>query len=115
MRFSSGHSLQALFGTALVHGRLTYPTALWNQYANDICDDLPHRLRSMIDIPDDLTTPHLDYGLYLLNEVLKDLGTCMQDFNMHLFVHDWGRSAGNPLIAGEINYDFNEETMLQNK
>ena len=50
VRFSSGHLLRALFGTALVHGRVTDPTALWNRYANDICDDLPHRLRSMIDV-----------------------------------------------------------------
>ena len=88
VRFSSGYSLRALFGTALVPGRVTDPTVLWNRYADDICDDLPHRLRSMIDISDDLTTPHLDYGLYLLNEVLSDLGKCLQDFNMPLFVHD---------------------------
>lgn len=27
---------------------------------------LPHRLRSMNDVPNDLTDPHLDYGIDLL-------------------------------------------------
>ena len=115
VRFSSGHALRALFGTALVHGHVTDSTALWIRYANDICDDLPHRLRSMTDVPDDLTTPHLDYGLYLLNEVLSDLGKRLQDYNMPLFTHYWGRSTGNPLIANEMTYDFNEETSLRNE
>ena len=115
VRFSSGHALRALFGTALVHGRVTDPTASWNRYANDICEDLPHRLRSMTDVPDDLMSPHLDYGLYLLNGVLSDLGKRLEDYNMPLFKYDWGRSTGNPLIANEMTYDFNEETTLRNE
>ena len=59
--------------------RVTDPTALWNRYANDIYDDLPHRLRSMTDVPDDLMSPHLDYGLYLLNGGLSDLGKRLED------------------------------------
>ena len=44
--------------------RVTDPTASWYRYANDICDDLPYRLRSITDVPDDLMSPHLDHGLY---------------------------------------------------
>ena len=95
--------------------RVTDPTLLWNRYANDIYDDLPHRLRSMTDVPDDIINPNLDYSLYLLNEVLSDLGKRLEDYNMPLFTYDWGRSTGNPLIANEMTYDFNEETTLRNE
>ena len=33
----------------------------------------------MTDVPDDLISPHLDYGLYLLNGVLSDLGKRLED------------------------------------
>lgn len=63
--FSSGSSLRTLFGTALVHGHVSDPTALWEQFAHHLCDDLPHRLLSMNGVPNNLIDPHLDYGLYL--------------------------------------------------
>ena len=68
--------------------RVTDPTALWIRYANDICDNLPHRLRSITDDPDDLMSPHLDYALCLLNGVLSDLGKRLDDYNMPLFTYD---------------------------
>lgn len=37
--FSSERSLRTLFGTALVQGHVSDPTALLEQSANDICDD----------------------------------------------------------------------------
>lgn len=38
--FSSGHSLRTLFGTALVHGHVSDSTALWEKFANNICDEV---------------------------------------------------------------------------
>ena len=42
----------------------------------------------MTDIPDDLMSPHLDYGLDLFDEVLLKLGKRLEDYNMPLFTYN---------------------------
>ena len=77
--FASGDSLRTLFVTALTNGvGLADSTLIWNRFAEKFCDDLPHRLRLRTDIPEDLVNPHLDYGLYLLAEMLESAGKTLQ-------------------------------------
>lgn len=78
--FSSGHSLKTLFKTLLVHEHVSDPIKLLKQYGNNICNDLPHWLRFINRVPDDLMDPHLDYGHYLLNEILADMGKSLRDY-----------------------------------
>ena len=42
--FASGPQLCSLFVTALVHGSVADPPALWNRFAVSICGDLPYVL-----------------------------------------------------------------------
>lgn len=113
--FSSGYFLQTLFGTALVHGHVSDPIALWEQFANDICDDLPHGLRSLTDVPNNLIDPHLDYGLYLLDEVLAGMGKSLHDYQFLHYSHNWGNSSANPLLAEQLDYDSQREQFLRDE
>lgn len=77
--FASGDSLCTLFVTALTNGvGLADSTLIWNRFAEKFCDDLPHRLQLRTNIPEDLVNPHLDYGLYLLAEMLESAGKTLQ-------------------------------------
>lgn len=107
--FSSGSSLRTLFGTALVHGHVSDPTALWEQFAHHLCDDLPHRLFSMNGVPDNLIDPHLGYGLYLLSEVLAGMGKGLQDYQLPQYSHNWRSSKANPLVAEQLDYNRERE------
>lgn len=66
--------LHALFATSLVHRSISDLVAIWNQFANKFCDDLPYQLQDWPNIPENLINPHYDYGLYLLSELLKESG-----------------------------------------
>lgn len=105
--FSSGYFLRILFGTALVHGHISDPTALWEQFAHHLCDDLPHRLQSLNGVPDNLIDPHLDYGLYLLDEVLAGMGKSSE------YSHDWRSSKANPLLAEQLDYNRERKQSLR--
>ena len=115
IKFASGHALRSLFGLALVHGSVTDPCALWGQFCDSICDDLPNRLKGINDIPSNLLNPHLDYGLYLLNQVLLDLGKHLADFYLPIPIHDWGQTIGNPLIQSEMDYNPRQEQRLRDE
>ena len=126
VQFSSGHSLRALFVMALVHGDITNPQQIWNQFREQFCNDLLHRLRQQSILPSQVVDPHLDYGLYLIQDVLADYGKTLADYGKTLagygktladyqlpsFVHNWACSAGNPLIAAELEYNQPQEAAL---
>jgi hypothetical protein len=97
--FSSGSSLRGLFVTALTFGELVDPVALWIQYRSSICDDLAHKLTQLFPqdeiytIVDETSFYHglssLDYGLFLLQTKLKELGHSLEDYGLPLYKHDW--------------------------
>ena len=69
--FAFEKSLYALFATSLVYRGITDTIAISDKFANHFCDDLSHQLQDWPNIPEDLTNPHYDYGLYLLSKLLK--------------------------------------------
>ena len=51
------------------------PNHIWTRFQQQFCDDLPHLLlRSNIQIPEDIPTPHYDYGLHLLSKIFIQAG-----------------------------------------
>ena len=114
-RFSTGRALRNLFVIALLHGSVADPLALWERFRDQICDDLPYRLRTMTGVPPDLADPHLDYGLYLIQQELrpydKDLS---DDFSLPRNVHAWERVDGNTLLAIELDYNAADELLARN-
>ena len=111
--FSSGIALQTLFAMALLYGGITDPSALWTRFCEHICNDLAHRLRSHEDILVDLQYPHLNYRLYLINQILADFGKSLIDFSLPVPAHNWSCTEGNPLIVAELCYDIMAEATLE--
>jgi hypothetical protein len=103
-----GRQLRQLFATMLIFCNPTRPHQLWMEFRNSICDDLAHRLRGM-QVPDTPENVH-DYGLFLVNELLRDLGHSLDGFPpMPLPQIDWSPLADNPYIAEQLAYDIHHE------
>ncbi|KAH0603160.1 uncharacterized protein H6S33_008164 [Morchella sextelata] len=115
--FASGAALRTLFATALLFGDLTDPKALWAEFGNNICDDIPHTLQTneALAAPADLQDPHLDYGLYLISQILADSNKTLADFDLPPYIHNWHRTAGNEMIAAELRYNQQTELELRNE
>ena len=91
-----------MFMSVLQHGDMTEPAQLWNQFASDICSDLPHQIEQQTDnVPVNLENAHWDFGLHLIAQDLARYGRTLNDFNMPGPVLSWEAHAMNPLIAAE--------------
>lgn len=110
-QFSSGRLLRTLFATTLLFGNITRPLNLWQQFCTSICEDLNYALEhsEALQVPQGLHDADLDYGLYLTSLVLPGDGQTLQDFELPNYPNDWGRAAGNELIATKHNYDLIEQ------
>ena len=71
----TGARLRNLFGIILQNHNPQDPLGLWNQFKVSLCDDLQHRLRAMPGYENPTEDQIHDFGLYLLGEVLRGLGT----------------------------------------
>lgn len=137
--FSSGSSLCELFITALTFGQIIEPVLLWQQFRDSICDDLNHKLQQKF--PDstryfvvDESLFHnnglssLDYGLFLIDNTLKELGSSLEAFNLPAYQNDWqgdcdqlsnqanNRSSPNQLINEQLSYDvISEKSSYESK
>ena len=69
------------------------------------------RLQAAIAVPGDFEQPHLDYGLYLLQNLFRDSGkNLVEDYHLPVPQLNWQCFAHvNPLIAAELDYDWNIE------
>ncbi|KAA6408564.1 MAG: atp-dependent dna helicase pif1 [Lasallia pustulata] len=112
VQFSSRYSLRALFVMALIHGDITNPQQIWNQFQEQFYDDLLHRLWQQSILPSQVVDPHLDYGLYLIQDVLADYDKTLADYQLPSFLYNWACGAGNPLIAAELEYNQPQEAAL---
>ncbi|KAJ3967562.1 hypothetical protein EV361DRAFT_807044, partial [Lentinula raphanica] len=51
-----------------------------------------------------------DYGLYLLDVLLRESGHFLEDFpNMPLPTQNWATQADNTFIAEQLNYEYDVE------
>lgn len=112
----TGHSLCQLFSTLLMFCYPQDPGRLWNDFREHICDDLQHRLRVMGHLNPSESDAY-DFGLHLLDEILKKSGYSLNDFHgMPLPQLDWAVQSQNPLIIEQMNYDkdFEQERAQHN-
>lgn len=104
----TGSRLRQLFATLLLFCEPSRPHHLWVEFRIKICDDLSHRLRIMGREPTDEDV--YDFGLFLLDKILKESGRSLKDWPvMPLPVKDWDAAVENPLIAEQLNYDRDAE------
>ncbi|OBZ80110.1 hypothetical protein A0J61_11841, partial [Choanephora cucurbitarum] len=97
--FSFVDSLRSLFITALNFSQLIDSHTLWMQFCNSMCDDLAHKLQELFPqnqlhtSTDDSAFydghPSLDYGLYLMDNKLKELSRSFDEFGLPKFKHEW--------------------------
>jgi hypothetical protein len=105
----TGSQLRQLFAMLLVFCQPARPEELWAQYATSICDDLRRRLmrQSIADPTNDMV---LDYGLFLLNELLLEYGMSLENFgSMPRPTRNWRTLTKNPFVAEQLVYDAPSE------
>jgi hypothetical protein len=106
--FASGKVLRSLFTTALIHGPVGNPLALWDHFKVNLCDDLAYHLaRERVPLPS-IVSPEIDYGLYLIQEALFDQGRTLAQYKLPSPQYDWGRADGNRLIQQELRHNVIE-------
>ncbi len=61
-------------------------------------------------IPPNLETPHLDYGLFLLSQLLEAQDKTLKDFNLPTYQHNWTRKEGSAAYRAELRYNTDTES-----
>ena len=87
--------------------QLSMPEALWEEFRDNICDNLAIRVPNP-------TVDHIhDFGLFLLNGILAKLGYSLENFpKMPLSYGNWSHLNGNHLITEQLNYNFDFKLQL---
>ena len=86
-----------------------------DRFKQSICDDLPRFLARQPNAPPTVAeddNAYLDYGLYLIHQILADHQKTLADYGLPQFQHQWGVIAegSNPLLTAELQqYDRIEE------
>jgi hypothetical protein len=105
----TGHRMRNLFAIILTHCNPTSPDDLWNRFKDNLCDDLHHRLtRLPFNIPNPSKEEVHDYGLYLIDCVLRKNGKSLNAFPpmpVSQMAARWGEMEGNLLIAEQLQYN----------
>ena len=108
-QMQTGTRLRHLFATLLLFCVPAQPDQLWTEFRHHICDDLHYRLRTM-DFPNPTDEDVYDYGLYLLDNILKDSGHSLEDWpSMPKPQQQWDGYRLNRLIAEQLDYDRNSQ------
>ena len=109
-RMQTGYALRMLFATIIFHCNPTSPGILWDQFKHHICDDLLFKLRNIYPNRDFSQDEVYDYGLHLIDHVLRNWGTQLSNIpGMPQIIHDWGVVAeGNRLINEQLDYNREE-------
>ena len=105
-----GYTLRMLFATIIFHCNPTSPGDLWNQFKNNICDDLLYKLSTLHPNRVFSQEEVHDYGLHLIDHVLRNWGSQLSNIaGMPPIIHNWGVVAeGNRLINEQLNYNVEE-------
>ena len=109
-----GESLQHLFSLILRHCQPSEPHVLWEEFKDNLCDDLGRCLQqmtgSLIDYPmDDI----YDYRLFLINEEMRVHGVSLSTFpSMPAIKKDWETRNENCYIVEQLAYNRETEMHL---
>ena len=122
--FCSGFALRQLFTIALCHETISNPLALWEQFQDSFCDNIPQLLASesgRVPVPPDAQEGQeniqYDYGLFLLHKQLQDYGKSLADFDLpspqlHWEQHDKGVPS---IVQEELAYNYHEQQEISER
>lgn len=100
----SGRQLRALFASILAQCMPSSPLELWERFRGDLCDDLHHQLETVFGIEDASESQVYDYGLFLLDDLLKAVGTTLRNFPpMPLWERNLDEHVGNSSLGSQMN------------
>jgi hypothetical protein len=101
----TGYRLRQLFALILRHCEPSEPSSLWFSFRHSLCDDLQRVLqhKGFIQPSIDLAC---DYGLFLLDGVLRDMGSGLRYFpSMPRAENEWNTIQDNPYISAHLAFD----------
>lgn len=99
-----GTQLRYLFASMLLFCQVSSPEKLWEEFRQQICDDL--HIRIINPTPERV----FDYGLFLLEQILSDSGYTLERFpRMPLPAEKWTSATSNPFVADQLHYRPDEE------
>jgi hypothetical protein len=75
----------------MVYCEPSQPEVLWEEFWRKICDNIPLQLRRIGHLRPNSDEMVQDYGLHLLDEVLKEMGCQLDNWkDMPKPRHNWG-------------------------
>ena len=107
----TGSQLRHLFTTLLLFCAPAEPNILWEKFRDQICDDLQYKLLQLgrRNVPQ---THIYDYGLYLMDNILRDSGHALTDFpSMPQPQLNWSHTVENRLISQQMDYNPEAENI----
>ncbi|XP_026396034.1 uncharacterized protein LOC113290665 [Papaver somniferum] len=91
-----GSQVRKLFKIILVDGNPAEPELLWKEFKMNICDDLHHVIKKKYGILEPTDEEIEDYGLYLIDKLLREGGKEMAHFcSMPKSKINWDDEYGN--------------------
>jgi hypothetical protein len=110
-RIQSGAQLRRLFVTILLYCSPTSSVTLWMEFKEWICDDLAYRLRQFHNIQDPSQEQIDDYGLYLIDVLLRLSGKSLQEHyeEMPAIQNQWNEIETNRYLREQRIYDRDVE------
>jgi PIF1-like helicase len=106
-----GESLRRLFSLILRHCQPSQPDILWQEFRENICDDLGRRLQREKDTLADIPLDEIyDFGLFLIDQDLRQHGTSLSSFpSMPSIQINWQDHRANPYISEQLAYNRDNE------
>jgi len=106
----TGRQLRSLFAMILTECQPTDPIALWNNFRENICDDLERQLQRIGQIANPTRDQIYDYGLYLIEKILVQNNKSLKNIaGMPTSQIDWEVQLGNRLIQEQRDYDPHQQ------
>ena len=110
--FAHPLSLRNTFACILLNSEVRDPADLWERFKRHFCQDAERELREMPQLPPDLPDPHLDFGLYKLDQLLRRHERRVTDFGLPAIIYNWDNTRPNSLLGAELNYEQGSEQEL---
>ncbi|KAG8737335.1 hypothetical protein FRC10_008303 [Ceratobasidium sp. 414] len=106
----TGFQLRKLFVVILTFCTPSNPRQLCLNFQNHLCDDLRHQLQHMARAPQDPTDDQVyDYGLYPIQQMVKEAGFTMEHVQLDTCIHNWAQyQEVNQLIQEQIQLQQNQ-------
>jgi hypothetical protein len=109
--WAPGRQLRSLFVCILRDCQPVYPAVLWDKFKVPICDDLERMLQQQ-GMAERTEAQIFDYGLFLMDRLMQESGRRLSSIEgMPVSVMEWGAVAANRLIAEQLQWDPEEQTV----